>query len=275
MAEGTTEFGDWGGLALAAGAGLALLVLVLFLRSKVKQEIGAPEIVFAILPIGIWLILGGYVSRLAFAGVELEAGQAILKASREPVENQLALIPGDLVREIAPEERAPKGSLDRIPELIERHTEALEFRLGRGGYYVGYAVRDYLTRLSEQSFFRYVVVFDERGGLFGLFLAQPLVADLRARKDPRGDGFDWFADALNTSDAEAREEIRALPGFVPGALAITPQTTKRDALAAMEENGVTLLPAVRPDRGFVGVVERDRLTTSLILDVTSSLEAVR
>lgn len=265
-------FAGWEGLVLAAVVGLALVLLVLVLRAKVKQDIGAPEIVFGLLPIGIWLILGGHVSKLAFAGVQLEAGQAILKAARQPIEAQLAEIPDDLIRPVATEERAPKGALDRIPELIARRIEALELRLGRGGFYAGFAIEEYLTRLGEQPFFRYVVVFDERGGLFGLFPQETLLAELRA---PESLGFQGFADALNASDEPAREAIRSLPGFVPGSLAVTPRTTKRDALETMEEHGVKLLPAVRPDRGFVGVVERDRLTTSLILDVASSLEALR
>jgi len=257
-----------GGLALALLIGVVLVVLIQFLRKKTQKDFGAGEIVFFLVPIATWLLLGGHVSKLSFAGVEFEAGQAILAAAREPIEKQVREV-DEVVDEIEPAHREAKGSTSAIPDLVARRVEALEFRLGLGGYYVGSAIREYLETLTRHPFFHYVVIFDERGGLFGLFDEEDLMASLDSR---RRDGFLWFADALNASTDEAREEIAAIPGFVPGRLAVTPRAPKRDALEAMESNDVDLLPVVSLERGFVGVVERERLTASLILDVASALE---
>lgn len=257
-----------GGLLLALGVGVALVVLIQYVRKKTKHELGAPEIVFFLVPLATWLLLGGHVSKLKFAGVEFEAGQAILAAAREPIEQQVEQVE-EIVDRIEAGERGPKGSTSALPELVARRVEALEFRLGRGSYYAGSAVREYLETLTRHAFFHYVVIFDERGGLFGIFDEEVLMAHLSARER---DGYTWFAGALNRGEPADREEIAALAGFVPGALAITPRASKREALAAMEGRDVGLLPVVSLERGFVGVVRRERLTASLILDVASALE---
>lgn len=156
--------------------------------------------------------------------------------------------------------------------------EALEFRLGRGSYYVGSVIQEYLDALVPQPFFRFVVVFDKGGRLFGLIRGQDLVAELERRRHsrlralPLEESYEELAKVLNDGGEGAREALRAIPGFIGGELALTPSASKREALAAMEAAGLPLLPVVGADRGLLGVVERDRLTASLLLDISRSLK---
>jgi hypothetical protein len=106
--------------------------------------------------------------------------------------------------------------------------------------------------------------------LFGMIDARKLVSVLQ--EPGRRDGFDYLAQLLNDSGGEA---LADLPGFVPATAAVHDDTDKRVALQKMEELGADWLPVVEPDGRFNGVVERSRLTASLILDVAQRLEAAR
>jgi CBS-domain-containing membrane protein len=58
-------------------------------------------------------------------------------------------------------------------------------------------------------------------------------------------------------------------------MALSVDVTKRDALARLEEADLDWLPAVSGDGRFAGIIERSRLTASLILDVAAQLETAR
>jgi len=48
-------------------------------------------------------------------------------------------------------------------------------------------------------------------------------------------------------------------------------SNERDALKMMEEKNLAELPAVNEDKHFVGIVERDKLTSSILLDVVARI----
>ena len=54
---------------------------------------------------------------------------------------------------------------------------------------------------------------------------------------------------------------------------MTDGADKRQVLARMEETGRDWLPVIGANGGLEGIVERSRLTASLILDVTDRLSA--
>lgn len=63
-----------------------------------------------------------------------------------------------------------------------------------------------------------------------------------------------------------------LPGFVGQEAALTPDAFAQDALASMEAREADWLPVASEDGQLLGVVDRQRLLASLILDVTSRLQ---
>jgi CBS-domain-containing membrane protein len=62
---------------------------------------------------------------------------------------------------------------------------------------------------------------------------------------------------------------------VPTEDAVTKQSDKRDVLTRMEKSGRDWLPVVSANGQLDGIVERSRLTASMILDVTNQLQAAQ
>jgi len=268
--------GPWG-LGGALAIGLTLLVVSMQRRAHGKPEIRPTDLALLLLPFLTWLLMSGQITKLGFAGVEVEVRQAILSAADASVEDQVTTVEGVLT-ELDAVSRGAKGAPNLIQQYLDRQVEALEFRLGRGSYYVGSVIQEYLDALVPQPFFRFVVVFDEAGGLFGLVRGRDVVAELERRRHsrlrtlPLEESYDELAKILNDGGETAQAALRAIPGFIGGELALTPSASKREALAAMEAAGLPLLPVVDPNRALLGVVERDRLTASLLLDISRSLE---
>jgi CBS domain-containing protein len=165
-------------------------------------------------------------------------------------------------------ELASKGGMQELQRLIERRIEALEFKFGHGGYY-GPAIKTYFEALSGSSSLRVVVVDKPDGTLFGMYDAADLIGYLRVAGEQ---GYEQFQRLLNSGSEEARADLTRLPGFVSATHAVTATTSKRDALARMEQLNTDSLPVVDEQQHFAGTVERAKLTASLILAVTDKLE---
>jgi hypothetical protein len=78
-----------------------------------------------------------------------------------------------------------------------------------------------------------------------------------------------FAEWLNRGDGEA---LARLPGFIGRQHALNEQTDKRQALQRMEVLNLDTLPVVQEKERFSGIVDRSRLTASLLIDVANNLE---
>jgi len=70
-----------------------------------------------------------------------------------------------------------------------------------------------------------------------------------------------------------RQKLAQLPGFVSSSNAVTKQLDKREVLDRMQKAGRDWLPVVTAQGQLDGVVDRSRLTASIILDVTNQLRA--
>ena len=136
-----------------------------------------------------------------------------------------------------------------------------------GGYY-GAAIKKYFDDLYGSSYLRYVVVNHADGRLFGIYDAADLIAYLRTLGEG---GYEEFERMLNRGDEQAQAWLARLPGFVAAEHAVTPETSKRAALQAMENLDQDALPVTDLAGRLVGTVERAKLTSSLILAVTERL----
>ena len=88
------------------------------------------------------------------------------------------------------------------------------------------------------------------------------------------EGYRFFAEYLNKADPVSQKALQGLPGFVSGSDAATPESNKRVALETMERLNSDILPVVNKERRFIGMVDRDKITASLIIDVTSAMEEI-
>src|SRR5262249_29777059 len=179
-------------------------------------------------------------------------------ASAQPIDQQVAALP------VAPVEEALKGGVAEIPSMVHRGLQGLDFLLGAGAY-DPHAVQEYLETLTKYPFFRFVILLNPNGSLFGMIDAGKLVTALQDRAS--GQTYSSFATLINRASADDRSELAKLPGFVSASVAVTRQSDKRVVLEKMEKLGMDWLPVLKPSGQLEGTVDRARLTASLILDV--------
>ena len=156
--------------------------------------------------------------------------------------------------------------MEEIPQLIQRKTEGLLFRLGHGGYW-GAAIEQYLVLLVNQPFLKYLILENPDGTFFAMANARELTALLQAKPPPYT--AQQFAEWLNAGN---REALALLPGLIAAQNAVTKETDKGQALQKMEALNIDTLPALDEKKRFVGIVNRSRLTASLLIDVARNLE---
>lgn len=244
----------------------AVIGLLVWLRASTdnKFEIKNSDIILALLPVVLILFLSGKIESFEFGDLKVKA--AFEQASSKEIESQVNLLKGIPVREL---ETDSKESVSKIPQLIKNKTESLEFRLGHGGYYWS-AIRDYFNALRSHSLLKYVIINDNDGSFFGMYEANLLVNYLEA--DNSTSRYQEFETFLNQSNTEGLLE---LPGFISADRAVSYEANRSKALTDMESSNLNFLPVVNEAKELQGVVERSRLTASLILDVTQQLSSTQ
>jgi CBS domain len=240
-----------------------LVLLMLLRRRNASFEVKATDIVVAVLPVVIFLLISGKIQKFEVGELKIET--AFVKASGSAIASQVTPLVGLPAEPIRID---PKLGIEQIPRLIQNKAQGLSFRLGFGGYY-GPAIQEYLTVLTKQPFLRYVIIQNTDGTFFAMADARGL-ADLLSNQNPPppftpNDLAKW----LDSSD---KASLKRLPGFISSESAVTESTDKTQALQRMESLNVDTLPVVDKDKRFAGIVNRSRLTASLILDVASELK---
>lgn len=253
------------GTLLAMGAALVIASLLLRVYSAGKYEVKTTDLVFLVVPLLVVALATGKLKGFDLFGVKADLSALWTDAANAGIKDQVT--PATVQDAVQIVEMATKGGADQLQRVIDRKVEALEFKLGHGGYY-GPAIKTYFEALSGSSHLRAVVVDDQDGKLFGVYNAADLVGSLRVGDD----GYRQLQQLLNSGDESARAELAKLPGFVSATNAVTTKTSKRDALASMEKLNADSLPVVDEERRFVGTIGRAKLTAGLILAVTDRLE---
>jgi len=121
-------------------------------------------------------------------------------------------------------------------------------------------------RLGSESAFKWLIISDTSGKFLG---AIDILGSGKALLD--GGNVDRLVEMLNMR--QPASNLTDFAGFVPATDAVSSDTDKQTALDRMEKTGMSWLPVVNTDGQFIGVVDRGRLTTSLILDVSRALQA--
>ena len=224
-----------------------------------KAEVKITDAVIAVIPILIALFMTGNITKLVVGpeGFTVErAAEAIISAATSTVKTQIDRI------EPEPVESDMKGGIDRIPEYMSRGVQALTFTVGGG--YVGSVIGEYVRRLTENPQFRYLLFMDNER-LVGIIDARKLLAWAGE------DSSRW--DDIEQSIENDPAALAQLPGYVGVDDAVPATATKREALQQLEDADREWLPVVDEQQRFAGLVDRARLTSSLILEVANQLEA--
>lgn len=259
-------------MLLLAGAVLFFISLMVRVKTGGKYEIKPIDLAMVLVPLVFWLVGTNKLEGLSVGGLEIKMAQAFVGASKKPIELQIEAARTMPVNEVTDTlERAHKAGVERIPSLIEKETEAIEFRLGHGGYF-GPAIRTYFDSLAAYAYLKYAIVYEREGGLFCVYSTKELLQYFRGKGDA---AYQAFATSLNRADEQARADLARLPGFIPGEYAVRGNTNKRSVLKDMEKWKVNVMPVVDEKNRFIGMVNRDRLTASLIIEVSEKLEEVK
>ena len=239
-------------------------------KSDNKYELKSIDIALLLLPVVFFLFFTGKIGKVNLFGMEFETASVIVDASHQPIESQVIELEGatidDMVRTV---EMESKRGVSRIPELIEKKTEALRFRLGHGGYN-GPAIKQYLQSLTAAAHLKYVVINDDEGRLFGFVNAREIMSYFEKQGS---NSYLTFANQLNRPNDRNLDRLRSLPGFVPLDMAVNSEKKKRDVLQMMDEFNIHTLPVVNEENRFLGIVEQSRLSASLLLEIFDKLDS--
>ena len=269
-----------------APAFIVALAMILWIKARLANsiEIRPVDVGIALIPFILWMATAGIFKKVEVPGIlSFETAEVFVTAAAAPINLQVTSMPVTALKADA------KRGVGEIPRMIESGTQVLSFKLGYSGYY-GPAIWMYFNHLVMSPAFKYAVILDKDGSLFGLFEASNLTAILNSENnealmkefplDPFSGLPDeqqvnkWTSFAKNIKKTN-KEKIAGMPGFVSLDMAVKSDADKKRVLEQMEEQDLDWLPVVRLEQGvsqFKGIVERSRLTASLILDVTNQLE---
>ncbi len=251
-------------IPLSVGSFVLILAVLVLLRAKSSRfEVKPADVVVAVVPVVVFLLVTGRLQKFEIGegGVKIET--AFVKASTSAIASQVTPLVG-LPSE--PIQLDPKRGVEEIPRLIERKTEGLLFRLGHGGYW-GPAIEQYFVMLAKEPFLKYMIIENSDGTFFAMANARELTALFQTQRPPYT--AKDFAEWLNRGNKEA---IARLPGFIASQNAVNKETDKGQALQKMEALNIDTLPVVDDKKRFAGIVNRSRLTASLLIDVAKNLE---
>jgi hypothetical protein len=230
---------------------ITVLVGVVALRSATagKVVITLNDAIIAAIAVALALLISGKLTKIVVGseGVTIETTRdAILSSAAQPIAQQVNALP------VAPVEQAMKGGIAEIPEMVRQRVQGLDFMLNFGGYDQT-ILKTYLETLTRYDFFRYIILLNPGSG----------------------ETFLDFALLLNRASDADKLKLAQLPSFVPSSDAVTKKSDKRDVLDRMEKSGRDWLPVVNAQGQLDGIVDRSRLTASMILDVTNQLKAAQ
>jgi len=247
-------------IVLSVGSFLLIVVLLVLLRARNSRfEVKPADIVVGVLPVIVFMLVTGKLQKFEFGEGGFKLETAFVEASTSVIASQVALL-------TEPIQMDPKRGVGEIPELLARHTEALLFRLGHGGYW-GEAIEEYFRQLSRQPFLKYVIIENPDGSFFAMADSRQLSELLLAENPPyrASDLAAW----LNESN---RDALAQLPGFIAADQAVTKVADKGQTLQKMETYNLDMLPVLDDQQRFAGIVDRSRLVASLLIDVTANLQ---
>ncbi len=259
-----TEHDEAGGMLNVA---LALVVFAIvfagwvWLRANHKDwGLGPSDAVVALIPIVVWLVVSGQLKQIKFGteGFTAEFRDAVAAPIRSSVEKMSSSGETLPMQTLQADE---KSSLLDLQKIIDKKDQVLTFVLGKK--YVLEIAKLYLTRLTQQPFFRFVELQQNGGALYGLVDARLLFDHLKTDDD--------WKTFINAIFDNSGDYLSALPGYVSAALAVTSGAGKSDVLEKMEKQHVDWLPVTGPDGRLTGVVERSAILARLVLDLDKRL----
>ena len=236
---------------------LVSMLLVVILRKRIGQgfEIKNTDILIGIIPLAIWLILSGKISSFEYGDLKIVA--AFQKASSNPISEEIT----DIYRQDVSE--SEKGSIAQLEYILKSKPDALTFYAGEHRYNE-FATTEYLSVLSKSTL-KYLLIKTTDKKFIGIISVEKFMSQTMAEEPslPVKDFVNW----LNNGKID---KIKDIPDLLSIEEAVSQKTSKQDALSKMQESNTRFLPVVQ-DEIFDGVIEMERLSTSLLMDISKTL----
>ena len=148
-----------------------------------------------------------------------------------------------------------KEGLGKIQTFIRRKVSAVTLKLDRTGYYNNWAIEQYLEKLTPYSFFKYVLFTRQSGEFVGIIDASKLLYEIQNNN-------------LNVVSHLEAGNINNIPEVKQ--ISISTGSSKQKSLQMMDQYSLPELPVVNEEGRFIGIVERDKITSSIVAQLVSS-----
>lgn len=227
----------------------AILFVLALIHYRLNKEfkIETSWLALGLAPVVIWLLATGQLAEFSGFGLAFKLNQA----TAQPVSLQQE---GSLIEpeQISADE---KEGLSKIPAFVEKKVAALRLNINKPNYYSNWAIKQYLQALTPYPFFKYVLFTRTSGEFMGIMDASQLLFEMRE----------------NNLDVVARLESGNVTtlGDVTTA-SIEQGSSKEKALQLMSHNNLSELPVVNEKKQLIGMVERDRITSSIVAKLVAS-----
>jgi hypothetical protein len=232
----------------------AILVLLVWWDHEIKPNV----VLVALIPLLIWLLAAGKLSKFKAFGVELET--VITQVSRETISaGDEGSSPIEYQKVVA----ASKEGLMQIDEIIRNRTPALKFYIHKENFYDSGMIDVYFQRLGEHAFFRWIVFVRKDRDNNEVFKGLAPASSIRRPE------YQQFIGKLE------RNELDDIPGLVGADQAVRETAKKSEVIEKFPTVEADDLPVVNTVREFVGVINRRKLHSNLLASIFRAAKPAR
>jgi len=226
-----------------------ILVIIIFINYRINHEfkIDMSWLALGLTPVVIWLLSTQQLSEFSGFGLAFKLKAATLKPVSLKVDGNFINPEKIIIQE--------KGGTGKIEEFKRNRVAALTLEVGKKGYYLNHAIEEYLEELTPYSFFKYVLFKNKSGEFYGIIPGIKLLEQLQTKN-------------LDLVQRIESGEISKIPGL--STISVQRGTSKQKSLQLMDSNGLSELPVVDESQSFIGVVERNKITSSIVVQLVSS-----
>ena len=160
---------------------------------------------------------------------------------------------GDAIQPEAISSDAKEG-IGKIDLFKRDRVSAITLEVGKSGYYLDSAIQRYLRELTPLTFFKYVLFLDKNGKYRGMIWGDTLLEEMSRRN-------------IELVELLESNNISGIRGV--NLASIASGSSKQAALQLMDKHGLSELPVVDDSGSFIGVVERDKITSSIVAQLVS------
>lgn len=233
-------------VTLALVAVITLLSGQVLLRAKTaaKYEVKVLDVVIALVPVGVWLLVSGKLLEFGVGDFKLK----LQELSKKPVAGEISQIREGKAALLVGVD-CTYGSEDNIlkPETFPNYIKS-------GFILIMHSCKDDDRGEDDAKLYALLSIQDFKD----VFYAEHSKVNA-----------DYFL-SLVKSEKLAEFAKGNIPSFVDKANAVTPETTKLEALRRMEKLNVEALPVIDSSGAYLGVIMRSRLVSSTLLELAEA-----